>query len=73
MPRAKDLGIADHSERAGREQAAQIAIALLADTASFSLPPLAGHSAGREHWLSQGSLKSRPHPWHSRARSSTAD
>jgi len=37
MPRAKDLGIANHSERAGREQAAQIAIALLADTAKLVL------------------------------------
>jgi hypothetical protein len=37
---AMDLGIADHGERAGREQAAQIAIALLADEPSLSLPPL---------------------------------
>ena len=37
MPRAKDLGIANHSERAGREQAAQIAIALLADAAKLKI------------------------------------
>src|SRR5262245_28678078 len=34
---AVDLSIADHCERAGREQAAQIAIALLADTAKLVL------------------------------------
>src|SRR5262245_40891938 len=33
MPGAMDPGIADHGERASREQAAQIAIALLADAA----------------------------------------
>src|ERR1035437_3644974 len=36
---AMDLGIADDSERAGHEQAAQIAIALLADTAEPVLAP----------------------------------
>jgi pimeloyl-ACP methyl ester carboxylesterase len=35
MPGAMDLGIADHGECARREQAAQIAIALLADTAKL--------------------------------------
>ena len=30
---AMDLGIADHGQRAGREQAAQIAITLFADAA----------------------------------------
>ena len=30
---AMDLGIADHGQRAGREQAAQVAITLFADTA----------------------------------------
>src|SRR4029077_19373598 len=39
MLRAVDLGIADHGERAGGEQAAQIAIALLADTAKLILAP----------------------------------
>ena len=39
MPRAVDLGIADHGERASREQAAQIAIALFADTAKLVLAP----------------------------------
>src|SRR4029077_17644863 len=39
MPGAVDLGIADHGERAGREQAAQIAIAVLADTAKLVLAP----------------------------------
>jgi hypothetical protein len=39
MARAMDLGIADHGERAGRKQAAQIAIALLADTAKLVLAP----------------------------------
>src|ERR1700757_4692425 len=39
MSGAVDLGIADHGERAGREQAAQIAIALLADTAKLVLAP----------------------------------
>src|SRR6185437_6398912 len=33
MPGAMDPGIADHGERASREQAAQIAITLLADAA----------------------------------------
>ena len=33
MPGAMDLGIADHGERASCEEAAQIAIALFADTA----------------------------------------
>ena len=37
---AMDLGIADDGERAGREQAAQIAIASFANTPSLSLPPL---------------------------------
>ena len=40
MPGAMDLGIADHGERACREQPAQIAIALLADTAKPVLAPL---------------------------------
>jgi len=40
MPGTVDLGIADHGERASREQAAQIAIALFADTTELSLPPL---------------------------------
>ncbi len=35
LPRTMDLGIADHGECACREQAAQIAIALLADTAKL--------------------------------------
>src|SRR4030088_2327984 len=35
-----DLGIADHGQRARREQAAQIAIALFADTAELVLAPL---------------------------------
>jgi hypothetical protein len=39
MPGTMDLGIADHGERASREQAAQIAIALLADTAKLVLAP----------------------------------
>src|SRR6516162_2986821 len=39
MPSAMDLGIADHGERASREQAAQIAIALLADTAKLVFTP----------------------------------
>src|SRR3974390_633773 len=39
MVGAMDLGIADHCERAGREQAAQIAIALFADTAKLVLAP----------------------------------
>ena len=34
---AMDLGITDDSKRAGREQAAQIAIALFADTAELVL------------------------------------
>src|SRR3990170_1764675 len=43
---AMELGIADHGERAGGEQAAQIAIALLADAAEPVLAParvLLGH------------------------------
>ena len=36
---AMDLGIADHGERASREQAAQIAIALFADTAKLVFAP----------------------------------
>jgi len=36
---AVDLGIADHGERASREQAAQIAIALFADTAKLVFTP----------------------------------
>ena len=39
MPGAVDLGIADHRKCASREQAAQIAITLLADTAKFVLAP----------------------------------
>src|SRR5215472_3034846 len=39
MSGAMDLGIADHGERAGREQAAQIAIALFANTAELVLAP----------------------------------
>ena len=37
---AMDFGIADHGQRASREQAAQIAVALFADTAKLLLPPL---------------------------------
>ena len=37
MPSAMDLGIADQGERAGREQATQIAIALLADAAKLKI------------------------------------
>jgi hypothetical protein len=40
MPGAIDLGIANDGERARHEQAAQIAIALLADTAEPVLAPL---------------------------------
>jgi hypothetical protein len=36
---AMDLGIADHGQRASREQAAQIAVALFADTAKLLLSP----------------------------------
>src|ERR1035437_4724107 len=36
---AMDLGIADDGERAGHEQAAQIAVTLLADTAEPVLAP----------------------------------
>src|SRR4029077_14172774 len=36
---AMDLGVADHGERPSREQAAQIAIALFADTAKLVLAP----------------------------------
>src|SRR5664279_1168603 len=39
MPGAIDLGIADDGQRAGHEQAAQIAIALLADTTEPVLAP----------------------------------
>src|SRR5262249_7119693 len=39
MPRAVDLGIADHGEGASGEQAAQIAIALFADAAKLVLAP----------------------------------
>src|SRR4029078_13095796 len=50
---AMDFGIADHRQRAGGEQAAQIAITLFADTAELVLPParvLLGHEPdpGRE-------------------------
>jgi hypothetical protein len=50
---AMDLGIADDGERAGHEQAAQIAVTLFADTAEPVLAParvLLGHDAdpGRE-------------------------
>lgn len=37
MPRSMDFRIADHGECAGGEQAAQIAIALLADAAKLVL------------------------------------
>src|SRR4051812_1047913 len=40
MPGAMDLGVADYSQCAGHEQAAQIAVALFADTPSRSFPPL---------------------------------
>src|SRR6516225_6484010 len=39
MRRDMDLGIADHGKRACREQAAQIAITLLADAAEFFSAP----------------------------------
>src|ERR1700746_3140030 len=39
MPSAVDLGIADHGKCASREQAAQIAIALFADTTKLVLRP----------------------------------
>src|SRR5262245_9912822 len=42
MFRAMDLGIADDGQRARREQAAQIAISLLADTAELVLTPARG-------------------------------
>jgi len=37
MPGAVDFGIADHRQRAGREQAAQIAITSFADIAELVL------------------------------------
>ena len=37
---AMDFGISDHGQRASREQAAQIAVALFADTAKLLLSPL---------------------------------
>jgi hypothetical protein len=37
---AMEFGIADHGQRAGREQAAQVAIALLTDTAELFPAPL---------------------------------
>ena len=40
MPRAVDLGIANYGERASREEATQIAIALLADTPKLVFAPL---------------------------------
>ena len=48
---AMDLGIADHGERASREQAAQIAIALLADTAKFVLAPARVLLRHEPHWI----------------------
>ena len=39
MLRAMDLGIADHGERAGHEQAPQIAVTLFADTAELIPTP----------------------------------
>src|SRR5215831_17300056 len=39
MPSAVDLGVADYGKCASREQAAQIAIALLADTTKLVLAP----------------------------------
>ena len=36
---AVDLGIADNGERACREQAAQVAVTLLADAAEFLFAP----------------------------------
>ena len=39
MRRAMDHGIADHGKRPCREQAAQIATILLADTAEFLFAP----------------------------------
>ena len=41
---AMDLGIADHGQRARREQAAQVAIALFADAAEPVLAPARGTS-----------------------------
>jgi len=40
MPGAMDLGVADNSECAGHEQAAQIAVTLFADAAKPFLAPL---------------------------------
>ena len=39
MFEAMDLGIADHGQRASREQAAQVAIALFADIAKLLPTP----------------------------------
>jgi hypothetical protein len=36
---AMDFGIADHRQRAGREQAAQVAVSLFADTTQLVLTP----------------------------------
>lgn len=48
---AMDPGIADHGERASREQAAQIAIDLLADTAKFVLAPARVLLRHEPHWI----------------------
>ena len=47
MPSAVDLGIADDGERASRKEAAQVPIALLADTAKLVLAPARGTAPGQ--------------------------
>ena len=42
MPGSVDLGVTDHGERASGEQAAQIAVALLTDTAELLLTTARG-------------------------------
>jgi hypothetical protein len=46
---AMDFGIADHRQRAGREQAAQVAVSLFADTTQLILTP-ARALLGHEHY-----------------------
>src|SRR6266852_2335602 len=67
---AMDLGITDHGERAGGEQAAQIAISLFADAAELVLAParvLLRHQPdpGREVPSRAENLRPRlrPVPW----------
>jgi hypothetical protein len=72
---AMDLGIADDGQRARREQAAQIAIALFADTAELVLAPRSSVASARARPRPKKAVQRRldEHPEKMRQRRETVE